>query len=76
MPKPQTVFFVLSRLNKVAHTDVDPDQFEYEKEYVAQKTTEGIEGDWSGFAFYAKAKQNMVIKSRKEGIDNTAWRHR
>ena len=58
-------YCVLCRLNKVAHTDVDPDQFEYEKEYVTQKRTEGIEGEWSGFAIYAKAKQNMVIKSGK-----------
>ena len=44
---------------------MDPDQFDHIKEYVSQKSTEGIEGEWSGFAFCAKAKQNMVIKSGK-----------
>ena len=57
------------RLNKVANTDVNPDQFEYEKEYITQESTEE-KCEWSGFAFYARAKQTMIIQSGKQDTYN------
>lgn len=52
-------------LNKVIGASVDPDTFEYEKEYIDNNKTPGVAGKWSGFANYAKAKEDMQFYSSK-----------
>ena len=46
-------------MNKVVGSSVDPDKFEYEKAFIGNNSTTGVDGKWSGFAIYAKAKEDM-----------------